>query len=97
MTDPNTELLVELKKKINLLIEQHQGLKHEVLLLEKEKQQLTDQLEKSAKEYSELEKHFNNLKLTKELVSGSEEASGTKKRIDQIVREIDNCIALLNR
>ncbi len=97
MTDPNSELIIELKNKINRLIEQYQGLKGEVLLLEKEKHQLTIQVEEGAKAYDDLEQRFNNLKLTKELVSGSSEAGDTKKRINQIVREIDKCIALLNR
>jgi len=97
MTDPNNELIVELKDKINRLVQQYQGLKSEVQLLENEKDKLTSQLEEASNEYKNLEQRFNNLKLTKDLVAGSTEAGDTKKRIGQIVREIDKCIALLNR
>lgn len=97
MTDPNNELIVELKDKINRLVQQYQGLKSEVQLLENEKDKLTSQLEEASNEYKNLEQRFNNLKLTKDLVAGSSEAGDTKKRIGQIVREIDKCIALLNR
>ncbi|WP_430817286.1 hypothetical protein [Carboxylicivirga sp. RSCT41] len=97
MTDPNSELIVELKEKINRLVQQYQSLKSEVQLLEDEKSRLISQLESASKEYNNLEQRFNNLKLSKELVAGSTEASDTKKRISQIVREIDKCIALLNR
>jgi len=97
MTDPNSELIVELKDKINKLVGRYKGLEAEVKLLEEEKGRLAEQLELVNKDYTNLEQRFNNLKLTKELVSGSTEAGDTKKRINQIVREIDKCIALLNR
>jgi len=97
MTDPNSELIIELKDKINRLVQQYQSLKAEVSLLEDEKVRLTNQLEDAHTEYAQLEQRFNNLKLTKDLVAGGEESSETKKRINQIVREIDKCIALLNR
>nr|WP_319398329.1 hypothetical protein [uncultured Carboxylicivirga sp.] len=97
MTDPNNELIVELKEKINKLVARYKGLEAEVRLLEEEKGRLTDQLEMVNNDYTNLEHRFNNLKLTKDLVSGSAEAGDTKKRINQIVREIDKCIALLNR
>ncbi|TRX62244.1 hypothetical protein [Carboxylicivirga sp. M1479] len=97
MTNPNSELIVDLKTKINRLVQMYQSLKSEVQLLEDERNRLTVQLEEAAREYSNLDERFNNLKLTKELVSSSDEAGDTKKRIGQIVREIDKCIALLNR
>lgn len=97
MTDPNSDLIIELKDKINKLIAQYKGLQAEVKMLEEEKGRLADQLEVVNSDYSNLEQRFNNLKLTKDLVSGSTEAGDTKKRINQIVREIDKCIALLNR
>ncbi|MBS2097464.1 hypothetical protein [Carboxylicivirga linearis] len=97
MTDPNSELIVDLKNKINKLVARYKGLEAEVKLLEEEKGRLTEQLELVNKDYTNLEQRFNNLKLTKDLVTGTSEATDTKKRINQIVREIDKCIALLNR
>jgi len=97
MTDPNSELIVDLKNKINKLVARYKGLEAEVKLLEEEKGRLIEQLELVNKDYTNLEQRFNNLKLTKDLVTGTSEASDTKKRINQIVREIDKCIALLNR
>lgn len=97
MTDPNSVLIVELKEKINRLVDHYQAMKAEVKLLEEEKERLAGQVEEAAKAYSDLEERYNNLKLTKDLVMGSSESGDTKKRINQIVREIDKCIALLNR
>lgn len=97
MTVPNSELIVELKDKINKLVARYKGLEAEVKLLEEEKGRLAEQLELVNNDYVNLEQRFNNLKLTNDLVSGATEGGDTKKRINQIVREIDKCIALLNR
>lgn len=97
MTDPNSELIVVLKANINKLIARYKGLEAEVKLLNEEKGRLTEQLELVNNDYTNLEQRFNNLKLTKDLVTGNSETGETKKRINQIVREIDKCIALLNR
>ena len=97
MTDPNNILIVELRGKISRLVEHYKAMKAEVKLLEEEKERLAGQLEETSRAYGDLEERFNNLKLTKDLVLGSSESGDTKKRINQIVREIDKCIALLNR
>ena len=48
-------------------------------------------------EYKELEQKYNNLKLAKVLTSETEESHDAKIKVNRIVREIDKCIALLNR
>jgi hypothetical protein len=40
---------------------------------------------------------YENLKLAKMLVASEEENKDAKSRIQKIVREIDKCIALLNK
>jgi FtsZ-binding cell division protein ZapB len=97
MSDPNPEIIVELQRKVERLIDKHQGLKAEVRRLSDEKDRLLSELDASARNYEALETKYNNLKLTKDLMSSPEQSGDTKKRINQIVREIDKCIALLNR
>ena len=49
---------------------------------------------------SEIEKmqaSFEQLKLAKTLAGSQEDIKNTKTRVDGILREIDKCIALLNR
>ena len=48
-------------------------------------------------EYKELEQKYNNLKLAKVLASETEESHDARIKVNSIVREIDKCIALLNR
>lgn len=46
---------------------------------------------------SELEVKYANLKIAKTLLAENEDAHDAKVRVNRIVREIDKCIALLNR
>ena len=97
MSDPNLDIVVELQNKINRLIDRHTGLKQEVSRLNEEKERLVSELNESTTNYQVLEKKFDNLKLSGNLLAEGGEPGEAKKRINQIVREIDKCIALLNR
>jgi predicted nuclease with TOPRIM domain len=97
MSDPNPDIVIELQKKVNSLIDRHVGLKQEVLRLNEENDRLVSKLNESTVNYRELEDKFDNLKLSGDILAESGEPGEAKKRINQIVREIDKCIALLNR
>jgi hypothetical protein len=45
----------------------------------------------------ELEKKYERTKLTGALLGDGENAREAKRKITELVREIDRCIALLNR
>ena len=97
MVNPNLEKIELLESKIDLLVSHYRGLKSEIRLLQDEKDRLLYQLEESTKSFNDLEKSYENLKLTKSLISPNGDTTETKKKINQIVREIDKCIALLNQ
>ncbi len=97
MSDSNPDIVVELQVKINSLIDRHIGLKQEVLRLNEEKERLISELNESSGSYRELGVKYDNLKLSGNLLAETNEPGEAKKRINQIVREIDKCIALLNR
>lgn len=61
-----------------------------VSMLEKENMALETNLQ-------ELEKKYENLKFAKTIASSEENEHDAKIKINRIVREIDNCLALLNR
>jgi hypothetical protein len=48
-------------------------------------------------EMIELEKKYERVKLTGALLGEGENANEAKRKITELVREIDNCIALLDR
>lgn len=97
MVNPNIDLVVKLEEKIDLLVERYRTEKEENRMLRGQITQLTRQLEEASSSHASLEEKFNNLKISKSLEVSSEDVHETRVRINQIVREIDKCIALLNR
>nr|WP_320119159.1 hypothetical protein [uncultured Marinifilum sp.] len=97
MDQESQEIIISLKKRISELISLYQKSKNEKESLIHEKLELMEQLETLTREKEELEHHYNTLKLAKTLAANSEDSHHAKLKINRIVREIDKCIALLNR
>ncbi|PWE00121.1 hypothetical protein [Marinilabilia rubra] len=97
MVDPNKELVVELSNRVDRLVELYRNTKRENEMLKNEVSQLTSQLKEAVNSKAEIEQQLGHTKIAKVLESGPEDVQQTKTRINQIVREIDKCIALLNR
>ncbi|OFX25001.1 MAG: hypothetical protein A2033_00535 [Bacteroidetes bacterium GWA2_31_9] len=89
-------LIVSLKQKINKLISLYEFKKDEINKLQNELKEKNTQLASCENKIIELEQKNNQLKLAKALVS-SDEPNDAKLRINKMVREIDKCIALLNK
>jgi len=64
--------------------------------LKQSNEQLTIQLNEQNNTISTLEKKYKNLELAKAVSDSSGENSTARKHIEEIVREIDKCIALLH-
>lgn len=97
MVDPNTDLVVELGNRVDRLMQMYRDAKKENEVLKHEVSQLTSQLKEAVNTKADLEEQLGNTKMAKVLESAPEDVQQTKQRINQIVREIDKCIALLNR
>jgi predicted nucleic acid-binding Zn-ribbon protein len=97
MADYNVELVSRLALNVDRLTDLYNGLKQEVTLLRDEKAALEHQLTEAGRSFAELEEKFRIYKMSRDFVGDGNELVETKKRINQIVREIDKCIALLNR
>ena len=97
MVNPNIDIIVRLEEKIDLLVERYHAEKEDNKMLRGQISQLTEQLEHSSATYGSLEDELGILKIAKTLEASTEDVKETKLRINQIVREIDKCIALLNR
>jgi len=97
MVEDYENIIVSLKEKIYKLIVKldDELLKNKVLLQEKEKV-LTDLGEKE-KEIALMKEQVENLKLGISIQSGTGNNHEAKIKINRMVREIDNCIALLNK
>jgi predicted nucleic acid-binding Zn-ribbon protein len=97
MVDSNKDLVASLEQKIDLLLLRYQGLKDEVKSLDQEKRRIYDQLQSSSEKLADLQVRYDSLKLAKTLELTQGDAHEAKLKINQMVREIDKCIALLNR
>ena len=97
MNNPNIDLIVNFEEKIDKLVERYRIERKENSMLRGEISRLTQQLEQASDSYAGLEEQINKLKMAKAIEASSEDVHETKLRINQIVREIDKCIALLNR
>jgi predicted nucleic acid-binding Zn-ribbon protein len=86
-----------LNKKIDELVNSYSNLKQECENLKTEKEALKAVLLDRETEMKELEKKYERVKLAGALAGEGENASEAKKKISELVREIDNCISLLNR
>lgn len=66
-------------------------------LLKEQMQMLENVMQEREIAYIELDKKFNQQQLAKALIDSSGDNHAAKVKVDKMVREIDNCIALLNR
>jgi chromosome segregation ATPase len=86
-----------LNKKLGELITTFGNLKTEYENLKNEQKETKRVLFERENERKELENKYEHLKISGALSGNSENAAEAKKKITELVREIDNCIALLNR
>ena len=88
-----------LEGKIKNLIHLHVSLKAENSALKSDYQQLTETIRKQQEHIRQLEEGNKALKLAQALLadSGTEDAAGLKGKINEMIRDIDKCLALLNK
>ncbi|HEY4787290.1 MAG TPA: hypothetical protein VIH57_14625 [Bacteroidales bacterium] len=93
-----SEIIVNsLEVKINRLMSLHVELKKDNQRLLSENEELQNALRAKDNEFRDLHSKYENLKLAKHLVAGGEDSHEAKLKVNRIVREIDKCIALLNK
>jgi chromosome segregation ATPase len=86
-----------LNSKIDELVNKYRDLKLDNENLINGKVALQTMLTERETEMKELEKKYERVKLTGALLGEGENANEAKRKITELVREIDNCIALLDR
>jgi hypothetical protein len=86
-----------IKQKIQLLVSALDKEKQKSEVLLSQNNDLTRLLNEKEQTYIELKEHYDRLKFAKSLQSSNQEVHDAKIKVNRIVREIDKCIALLNR
>ncbi|MBE9468779.1 MAG: hypothetical protein IMY72_10755 [Bacteroidetes bacterium] len=97
MIEDHNDLITSLKNKIKKLVIKYEDKKQKYNSLLADNTDLKKDLESQKNEFEQLKIKFKKLELTKAFLSSSEDTHDAKLKINGIVREIDNCIALLNR
>lgn len=88
-------IIADIERLSGNLIKERDALQAKVNELQQHQQQLMSDLEQKEKAILELEEQNQTLKIAKSL-TGAEDKSEAKLKINELVREIDKCIALLN-
>ena len=92
------EIFSSLRQRIRSIISLYEEQKGKVSELQKINSDLKHQVAILESKLDDLDKKYENLKIAKVLSSvPGEDVHETKVQVNRIVREIDKCIALLNR
>lgn len=88
--------LIHLKSRVAELIKGYKALSDELEAVRSEKDALGREFEGKGLELDSLKKEFDRVRLSGAILDDGNESQVARKRINELVREIDNCIALLN-
>jgi chromosome segregation ATPase len=97
MSGQGYEELIILNRKLDELFNRYNSLKSELSELIKQNVTLNARLQEREARLKELETKYERIKLSGALLGEGENAHEAKKKINELVREIDRCVALLNR
>jgi predicted nucleic acid-binding Zn-ribbon protein len=97
MSDQGYEELMQLNKKLDELLDRYNNLRIENKDLKHENEAIRQNLQERNQRIKELETKYERIKLSGALLGEGENANEAKKKITELVREIDRCVALLNR
>jgi predicted nucleic acid-binding Zn-ribbon protein len=97
MSGQGYEELIILNRKLDELLDRYSILKQEVEDLKNGNKVLRTELQDREEKVKELETKYERIKLSGALLGEGENGIEAKKKITELVREIDRCVALLNR
>ena len=97
MSDQGLEELTLLNKKLEELFERYDNLRTRNKELKTEKELIKRNLQEKEEKIKQLEIKYERVRLSGALLGEGENAVEAKKKINELVREIDKCVALLNR
>jgi len=97
MTEEDRLLLNDLKANIQRLFSEYGQLEAKKELLEQEIAELKIEIESLKQENEKISQNNEHWKIANRILSGSDENREAKQKINRLIREIDKCIALLNK
>ena len=97
MTASHSDTFYQLQTRIRQVVELYQKERTENEQLKKKSNELEERLKLDDNRLIDLEEKYNKLKISKALIASSNDVHDAKLKVNRMVREIDKCIALLNR
>ncbi len=95
--EETSNIIESLNDKFKSLVYLYEKSLEEVKVIGEENNLLKEKLKKQETSYQELKTKYDTLSLVKAFTASGEDNHEAKIKVNKIVREIDNCIALLNR
>ena len=90
-------LVTNLEKKIEKLVDLHRHSSKELSALKQNTHELKQTIEQQKQTIKDLEEKNKVIKLSKSISGNNENTHELKLKINELVREIDKCTALLNK
>lgn len=97
MSGPGNEELIILNRKLDELLNRYIELRTECKELRHGNEILKGRIKDREEQIKELEIKYERVKISGALLGEGENAMEAKKKITELVREIDRCVTLLNR
>lgn len=97
MTDEDQLLLKDLKAKVQELFDGYKILEQKNKLLQEDVLNLENKVKELEQDKIDIGQKNEQLKIANRLLSKQDENQEAKQKINFLVREIDKCIALLNK
>lgn len=97
MNVDTSEISSKIKQKVQVLVFAYDRVKQENEIVRTRNAELEKKIQARELAYNELEERYAQLKLAKAIEASDTEMHEAKIKVNRIVREIDKCIALLNR
>lgn len=97
MAENGDYMLAEVQGKLDQLIRSYEMCLEANAMLTEEIEEGRLRLERKDAEYSALKERFETLKIARVISETPEGKNEARAKINAIVREVDHCIALLNR
>ena len=97
MTSEHENLIKRFNDHVHMLMAKYTALENEYGLLVQENQELRERVGEQEIKVETLEQQYNTAKVATSVLAKETDDKEARSEIDKIVREIDDCIALLNR
>lgn len=97
MSGQGFEEIIILNRKLDEFLNRYNDQRTELADVKTRNEDLKAMLQERDMKIEELKIKYDRIKLTGALLGEGENASEAKKKITELVREIDKCVALLNR